>query len=103
MQALERTVAGIPKQPNGATSAPIYEVPVVNGVATPDLSKGSVQRVTLTADTVLSAPKLLVSQNLTTFTWTLFLDQDKSWPSFNNHLRPGIQYSLRSFSVGLPT
>ena len=61
--------------------APIYLVPVVNGDALPDLSHGFTQRVLLTRDTRIEAPRLPAMPQGGSIKWTLFLDQD----SIGNH------------------
>jgi len=45
-------VANMAQQKSG-TTGPICEIPIINGTAAPDLSKGSVQRILLTSDTTL--------------------------------------------------
>ena len=57
-------------------TAAIYLVPVKDGVATPDLSKGFNQRVVLTADTRIAEPLFPQIAGNDSITWTLFLDQD---------------------------
>lgn len=54
------------------TSSPIYTVPIISGVATPDLSHGVNQLVILTADTTIAAPINGGSIN----TWILITQQD---------------------------
>jgi len=61
--------------------APIYLVPVVNGDALPDLSHGFTQRVLLTRDTRIEAPRLPAMPQGGSIKWTLLLDQD----SIGNH------------------
>jgi hypothetical protein len=68
--------SGIDARQKGATASIIYSVPVVNGTATPDVRRGSDQRVTLTTDTNIAAPVLPQMAPNTTIRWTLFLDQD---------------------------
>lgn len=56
----------------GITLGPIYTVPIVAGVATPDLSQGPNQLVLMTADTQIAAPiNATVSQG-----WSLITRQD---------------------------
>src|ERR1022692_879337 len=57
-------------------TAPVYLVPLKNGVAIPDLSKGFNQRVVLTADTRISEPLFPQLTGHDSIMWTLFLDQD---------------------------
>jgi len=54
-------------------TGPPYLVPVIHGVATPDLSAGNKQVVLLTADTRINLPKLPKGKSLA---WTLTLTQD---------------------------
>jgi len=56
--------------------APVYQVPVVNGDAIPDLAHGFTQRVLLTTDTRIEAPRLPSMPQGGSIRWTLFLDQD---------------------------
>jgi hypothetical protein len=58
------------------SNAPAYTIPVVGGVATPDLSHGLTQRVLLHADTIIAAPRLPHTSKDETIKWTLFVDQD---------------------------
>jgi hypothetical protein len=55
-------------------TGPPYMVPVIQGSATPDLSKGTKQLVLLTSDTRIILPKLPDGKSLT---WTLILAQDE--------------------------
>lgn len=57
-------------------TAPIYLVPVKDGVATPDLSKGFNQRIVLTGDTRIAEPIYPHIAGNDSITWALFLDQD---------------------------
>ncbi len=56
--------------------APIYNIPVKNGLAIPDLSNGYNQRVLLTSDTRIGIPLFARSSHSASFTWALFIDQD---------------------------
>ncbi len=55
-------------------TGPPYLVPIIHGIATPDLSKGSKQLVLLTSDTRINLPKASDGKSLT---WTLILAQDE--------------------------
>jgi hypothetical protein len=77
IEALEKTVNAIAQQPK-ALSAPVNELNVVNGAVTPDLSKGSVQRVLLTADIIVNAPRMPYSRSPVAVNWTFFVDSDKT-------------------------
>jgi hypothetical protein len=57
-------------------AAPLHTIPVVGGVATPDLSHGLTQRVLLHSDISIAAPKLPHPNKDGTIVWTLFVDQD---------------------------
>lgn len=76
VRALEKSVAIIAQQRSGAVGT-IYDVPVVNGVATPNLALGSTQRILLTSDTIVATPTNSPSASNASLTWTLNLDQDK--------------------------
>jgi hypothetical protein len=58
------------------SAAPIYTIPVIDGIATPDLSRGLTQRVVLHSDIVIAAPRLPQTSKDETIVWTLFVDQD---------------------------
>jgi hypothetical protein len=58
------------------STAPIYTIPVIDGIATPDLSHGFTQRVVLHSDIVIAAPRLPHTSKNETVVWTLFVDQD---------------------------
>jgi hypothetical protein len=64
-------------QQKGSLTGAIYEIPVINGIATPDLSRGPFQRALLRADTTIAAPKKLPTAINGAIAWTLYLDQDK--------------------------
>jgi len=55
---------------------PPYDIPVIRGTATPDLSHGFIQRVLLTGDTRIIRPALPSMANGGSISWTLLLDQD---------------------------
>lgn len=57
-------------------NGPLYHVPVIRGVATPDLSKGFTQQILLTGDIRINPPILPPMPRGGTASWTLFLDQD---------------------------
>jgi hypothetical protein len=57
-------------------TGPVHIIPVINGVATPDLSKGLIQQILLTRDVRIMSPKLPDIGKEGTAPWTLFLDQD---------------------------
>ncbi|HEY1742974.1 MAG TPA: hypothetical protein VGG18_07390 [Granulicella sp.] len=54
-------------------TGPPYNVPVIHGIATPDISKGNKQIVLLTRDTRVMLPTLPKDKS---FSWTLSLIQD---------------------------
>jgi hypothetical protein len=54
-------------------TGPPYRVPVIQGIATPDISRGNKQVVLLTSDTRINLPTLPKDKS---FTRTLFLTQD---------------------------
>lgn len=56
----------------GSSSEGYYDVPIVSGHATPDLSKGLNQRVLMTEDLIIDAPINAPGP----ITWTLIVDQD---------------------------
>lgn len=83
-------------------TGPPYNVPVIHGVATPDLSKGFLQRVLLTSPTLINLP--IMPKGASAVAWTLFLTQDArgghtfkiSWaPGWNENLiaEPGSQWT----------
>src|SRR6185437_3866263 len=57
-------------------TGPVHTIPVVRGVATPDLAQGLTQRVLLRADTHIAAPRLPPMPKGGSLTWTLFIDED---------------------------
>jgi hypothetical protein len=55
-------------------TGPPYLVPVIHGVATPDISKGNKQVVLLTENTHIILPALPKGKS---FSWTLIVTQDR--------------------------
>jgi hypothetical protein len=54
-------------------TGPPYSVPVIRGVAVPDILKGNKQRVLLTSETLIKLPVLPKGKS---FSWTLTITQD---------------------------
>jgi hypothetical protein len=63
-------------KPGLAAAEVTHTIPVENGRATPDLTRGSIQLATLVADTTIDPPIVPPMSPGTVFRWTLFLDQD---------------------------
>jgi hypothetical protein len=57
-------------------NGPLYRIPVIHGIATPDLSKGFIQQILLTGDIRINPPILPTMRKGRTASWMLFLDQD---------------------------
>ena len=57
-------------------TGPPYLVPVINGVATPDLSFGFVQQIVMRGNVRINAPRLPAMPKGGAITWSLLIDQD---------------------------
>jgi hypothetical protein len=77
---------------------PVYAVPNVSNVFTPDLSQGLNQRVLLVADSIINTP-INVPPG-TSVTWTLIIDQDSA--GGHNAQLPGYSFNSNILGTSLP-
>jgi hypothetical protein len=80
----------IPPQVTGASDGPVFTVPNVANVFTPDLSMGLNQKVVLVADSTINAP--INAPAGSSVTWTLVIDQDVTG-GWNAILDPAYFYN----------
>jgi hypothetical protein len=88
----------VPNPIADVADGPIYLVPNIGNVFTPDLSNGLNQNVVLVADSIINTP-INVPPG-TSVTWTLIIDQDSA--GGHNAQLPGYSFNSNILGTSLP-